>query len=785
MDFQFYNVALTLLLSFTFHVAQAQPAPPSSEKTGTDGYVGSTSCVECHETQYTLWQGSNHDLAMQEANERTVLGDFSGATYDHFGTISTFVVRDGQYFVRTDGPDGALHEYPIAYTFGVFPLQQYLITFPGGRLQALDIAWDSRPEAEGGKRWFHLHPQSPVPHGDVLHWTGPNLNWNYMCAACHSTNLKINYDEQGDGYRTTWAQINVGCEACHGPGEKHIDWARAKAKEEADSKVPSQYDSSSDKSLSVLFRERVGVSWVLDPKTGKPQRSRPRTTKIEIETCAPCHSRRSQLQEAPRPGRPLMDAFLPALLTEGLYFADGQMQDEVYVYGSFLQSRMAQAGVNCSDCHDPHSGTLRLPGSEVCAQCHDANRYAARAHHFHEPGTAGASCIECHMPATTYMGVDQRNDHSFRIPRPDLTLTLGTPNACNRCHSSYTAAWANEAVKKWYGNPLGGFQRFAPALSAARRQQPEAKQLLRALIEDNEQPAIARATGLRELSGYLDRETLPLIARGLQDDDPMVRVAALTALAPLDSAVSWPLASPLLDDDRLAVRIEAGRLLAPALTTELSPEETKKLRRAVDEYIAAQRVSAERPEAQVNLGTLFSFLREFGKAEIHYRRALELQPDFIPAYVNLSDLLSRLERESEGEALLRVGLARQPEVASLHYALGLSLIRQKRLSEGLPHLARANALEPDNARFGYVYAVALQSTHELDKALEVLEATHERAPGNIEVLQALVAYNRDAGRLMTARKYAENLSTLTKGDPALARLIQELDSAIESGVGRR
>jgi len=785
MNLKFHGFALALLLCFSFKGTHAQPAPPSREKAGTDGYVGSTACAECHESQYTLWQGSNHEQAMQEANEHTVLGDFSGATYDHFGTISTFFVRDEKYFVRTDGPEGALHEYPISYTFGVFPLQQYLVTFPGGRLQALDIAWDSRAEADGGKNWFHLHPQNPVRQGDVLHWTGPNLNWNYMCASCHSTNLKKNYEEQADGYRTTWAQINVGCEACHGPGKPHIDWARAKTNVDAISKAPYQYDPSTDMKLSVIFRERHGVSWVLNPTTGKPQRSQPRTTKIEIETCAPCHSRRSQLHEAPQPGRPFMDGFMPALLTEGLYFADGQMQDEVYVYGSFLQSRMAGAGVNCSDCHDPHSGILRLPGSEVCAQCHDAKRYATRAHHFHEPGTAGASCIECHMPATTYMGVDQRNDHSFRIPRPDLSLTLGTPNACNQCHSSYTATWAAEAMVKWYGTAKSGLQRFAPALNAARRQQPEAKQLLKALIKDKEQPAIARATGLEALSDLLDRDTLQLIASGLQDDDPMLRMAALRALAPLDSTLAWPLASPLLSDSRLAVRIEAGRLLAHSITKELQPDDATKLQRAIDEYIAAQRFNAERPEAQSSLGSLFADIGEFKMAEGSYRRALELQPDFAPAYANLSDLLSRLGREPEGEKLLRAGLARLPEVGALQHALGLSLVRQKRISDALQYLARANELEPDNARFGYVYAVALQATGELEKALRVLEATHERAPGNIEVLQALVAYNRDAGRLMTARKYAENLSTLTNHDPALDRLIQELDAAIESGVGRR
>jgi len=224
-------------------------------------FVGGKVCAGCHQKEYKLWQGSHHDLAMQVANDNTVLGDFSDANFTYFGVTSTFYKRDGKFKVRTDGPEGKLKDYEIKYAFGVYPLQQYLIEFPGGRLQALSIAWDSRPKGEGGQRWFHLYPKEKITHDDTLHWTGPNQNWNYMCAECHSTNLKKNYDLKSDTYSTTWFEINVSCEACHGPGSRHVAWAEHKSDRE-------KLDSDPDKGLIVVLDERKGVKWTIDSETG-------------------------------------------------------------------------------------------------------------------------------------------------------------------------------------------------------------------------------------------------------------------------------------------------------------------------------------------------------------------------------------------------------------------------------------------------------------------------------------------------------------------------------------
>ncbi|NNG13164.1 MAG: hypothetical protein HKM88_07950, partial [Halobacteria archaeon] len=428
-------------------------------------YAGRVVCADCHTEQASLWSGSHHDLAMQPVNAKSVLGDFAGASLTHFGVTSSFYTKDDKFMVRTEGPDGKLQDYVIKYVFGVEPLQQYLIEFPGGRLQALGLAWDTRAKEQGGQRWFHLYPDEKIAHDDELHWTKPSQNWNSMCAECHSTHLEKNYDPVARTFDTTWSEIDVSCEACHGPGSAHVIWAEQK---------PGWKKLESNKGLSILLDERKDVQWKMDPKTGNALRSQARDSDKEIEMCARCHARRSPISGQYAHGESFMDHYLPRLLDDGMYFADGQIDDEVYVYGSFIQSKMYHAGVTCSDCHEPHSMALKVPGNGVCLQCHQASRFDQTSHHFHKPGSSGTSCAECHMPPKDYMVVDPRHDHSMRIPRPDLSVSLGTPNACNGCHPDQSAQWAAEQVKNWYGHTPEGFQNYAAALHDARNQAPGA-----------------------------------------------------------------------------------------------------------------------------------------------------------------------------------------------------------------------------------------------------------------------------------------------------------------------
>lgn len=738
-------LGLLLLSACDRDGVQEQP----SLSQGPVTYVGATACGECHAAEVEAWQGSHHDLAMQVASEQTVLGDFADAKFSYAGQTTRFFRRDGGYFVNTDGPDGKPADYAIRYTFGITPLQQYLIEFPDGRLQALSISWDSRPAEQGGQRWFHLYAGQKVEHEDPLHWTKPSQNWNFMCAECHSTDLRRNYDVATDRFATRWSEINVACEACHGPASGHLAWARL-----------TDRQREADQMLGLVARFEPRAAWNMDATTGTARRTTPRKAQTELETCALCHARRAQLLEGHRPGKPLADTHLPALLTADLYHADGQMLDEVYNYGSFLQSRMHAQGVSCSDCHEPHSLKLRAAGSAVCAQCHATDRYAAATHHRHAPESAAAECAACHMPVRTYMGVDQRHDHSFRVPRPDLSQSLGTPNACNDCHADRSAAWAADAVTRWHGTGRKGLQTFAPALQAARSMQLSAPQLLAEVAGDESQPAIARATALSELAPWLSPARFATLNRGLDDPDPLVRIGALQGLEGMPPEQRWATAGSMLKDPVRAVRVTVVGYLLAAPPGQLQPAQRQAMEQAIEEYLQVQMTNADRADARTNIALVWKYRGDALRAEAELQAALRLDPSFMPARVNLADLYRVLGRETDVERVLREGLVAYPDDASLHYALGLALVRTQHMPDAIRSLRRAAELAPDVPRHAWTHAIALDAVGRTEDALRILRENQQRHPADGETLQALVDLLRKRGDESAARGYERQLAQL-------------------------
>ncbi len=755
------------LLSYRINrLRQGTHAPVGGAQTAAAAqFVGAQVCGACHERELRLWTGSHHQLAMQPATDATVLGDFNGAALMYNGVRSRFFRRGGGFFVHTDGPDGTLHDYRIQYTFGVAPLQQYLIRFPGGRLQALSIAWDSRSRAQGGQRWFHLYADQKISPGNPLHWTGPDQNWNFMCADCHCTNVRKNYDFRTRTYSTTYAEIDVACEACHGPGSRHAAWARGSGSWQAADKT---------KGLLISLDERRNAAWRIDPATGNARRGTPRVSSREIQMCARCHSRRGQIHEDFVHGQPVDDDYRVALLDANLYYPDGQIKAEDYEYGSFIQSRMFHAGVTCSDCHEPHSLKLRAQRNKVCSQCHAPDKYDSSAHHFHQTGSPGARCVECHMPATLYMVIDARRDHSIRIPRPDLSVTLGVPNACNKCHTDKPAQWSAETVRKWYGHGPAGFQRFADALDAGWLGAPGAGGLLAELIDDHGQPAIARASALVRIGNLADPLALATARQAVADKDALVRRAAARALYDTAPNVSGPVLSPLLADPVRAVRIEAAEVLAGAPVNALALGGQAALRRAAGEYVAAQELNADRPEAHLDLALLFTRRKQFAQAESELGDALSLEPTFTPAAVNLADLYRELGRDTEGERVLRAAIARAPQDASLEHALGLLLIRQGHRKEALHHLAAAAKLDPSNERAAYAYALALDDAGRSGAAIDVLRAELEKHPFDRDALAALASLYGKIGNPRQGLLYANRSVELDPDNPQARQLLAQL-----------
>jgi len=698
-------------------------------------YVTSAACAPCHAEQHQRWIGSHHGRAMQVANEATVLGDFADRTVSIGAVTARFTRRDGGFWIDTTGPDGKPGQYRVQYTFGVEPLQQYLIELPGGRMQAFAMAWDTRDAKSGGQRWFHVSPEeADAPAGDPFHWSGMFFNWNSQCAACHSTALDKKFDAATGTYGTTWSDLTVGCESCHGPGAAHVEWAAVPAADRAPAPTYA---------LAVDFG----------------------TTGAELQVCAPCHSRRTELAPLLAHGEPFTDHYLPEDLEEGLYHADGQILDEVYEYGSFVQSRMYARGVTCSDCHEPHGLQLRAVGDAMCVTCHNPGgnqrfptlrkaAYAAESHHHHPAESEGARCVSCHMPATTYMVVDDRRDHGFRVPRPDLTTQTGAPNACNQCHTEKTPQWASDAVAAWTGRAPA--PHWSQEIAAARG--GRAAGALRKLVEDETLPPIVRATALELLSGRRGASQ-ELIGRAGAAADPQLRAAAARALQTLPPRERLAIGTALLGDSRRAVRSEAAAAMAEA--TPLMPPETAALfARAAAEYRASQELYADRPDGPYNLATFLAAQGQLAEAKREYQRAIERGAYFIPAYVNLADLY-RLEGDEAAAAdTLRRAVAIDADNAAVRHALGLALVRQGKTSEGVVELERSVAAAPDNARYAYVYGVALHSVGRGDEAIRILTAASERHPEDIEILGALFSMHRERGETAIAQRLAEQLTRL-------------------------
>ena len=686
-------------------VAPGHAAPESGGQAGP-AYVSATVCAECHMDAYKAWQGSHHDWALKHANAASVLGDFKDAVFAHQGTHSRSFTRDGKFFIETDGPEGKFREFEIKYTIGVEPLQQYLVELDKGRLQVLDIAWDTAQ-----KRWFHLYPDQKLGTGDGLHWSGPYKNWNARCAECHQTNFTKGYSPKSASYQSKWSELNVACEACHGPGEAHVLWA----------KEPMIFEKQRPRSVD---GKGLTVGFAADD------------AETEIQVCARCHSRRSPLgANSPSPGARFADHYKLALLRAGLYHADGQIDDEVYVYGSFLQSKMYARGVSCTNCHESHSGSLVAEGNAVCTQCHSPAgnagfrtlkkaAYNSASHHHHQTGSQGAQCVNCHMPAKTYMRVDRRRDHSFRVPRPDLSAKLATPNACIGCHKDKTAAWATSKLQDWFPGGRMGTSHYGEILYEGRnRPGAETAENLIDLALDTLKPAIVRASALGLLRRSITPQLLARISALLTDKSDLVRSAALRLFQNASATLKATTAGALLNDPTRSVRLEAAQLLIGVPLDGLSKAERTAARNAIAAYKSSIFARADFPETQIQIAGLAMVLRDFRTAQKALQTAVRMDPQLADAWVMLARIQSALRQRDRARKTLEQAAQELPDNGSVLLELG-SLYTQSR---------------------------------QHDRAIEALEKSRKLSGSSPALLDLLVANHLGLGNLDQARAYADEL----------------------------
>ncbi len=765
-----FVATLVILLTFPawlvrYHLEKKHRPVTTQEAT----YVGGETCIECHPKEYHDWQGSDHDLAMAPATLESVEGNFDNATFtDSKGVTSRFFKKDGKYFVHTKGPGGKYGNFEITYTFGVHPLQQYLVPFDDGRLQCLPIAWDTLT-----KSWYSL-PDSIYKEEDLtpdnwLYWTNNGQNWNGMCADCHSTNLKKGYDPDKHTYHTTWTDINVNCEACHGPGSEHLKWAN----------------------LPEMDRPE-GVNYGLTVNTSNME------TVDEVQLCARCHARRSVLGDFfPHHFHgDLLDYMVPQLLNEPHYFSDGQILDEDYVWGSFTQSYMYQehVRVKCSDCHNSHSGKVILPieDNQLCLQCHRADVYDTYQHTFHkkagEPGQPlllegghkevavgeGALCVNCHMPGRYYMGVDFRRDHSIRIPRPDLSMRYGTPNACTQCHTDKSDRWAEENIRKWYGTSRR--HHYGEVLARGRRSDPAVLDSLILMTQDILFPVIVRATAITLLQNYPLQKSFAALTKAFSDPESLIREAAVRSLPNLDPQAYRQALQPMLNDPAKAVRMQAAFRLSAFPHRQIEAKYQKAFNKALKEYRQAMLYMGDFASSRHNLGILYANQGQTDNAIRSYEEALRIDNLFFPARINLALLYNQKGENDKAEKMLRETLAAEPDFSEGYYYMGLLKAEKKEYEAALRYLLEAARRMPEYVRINYNISLLYQQMNQPAQAEIYLKKCLAADPRNYDYLYAAATFYLNRKDMEKARQYAVLLKEYYPANPAGENILKAVIS---------
>lgn len=643
-------------------------------------FLGDSNCKECHKEQFKDWKGSHHDKAMQKADSVSVLADFNNKIFVSQGVTSRFYKKGNLFFVNTEGPDGKNHDYKIEYTFGITPLQQYIVKFPNGHYQCLRTAWDTEKN-----KWFDLYPDFKVVHSEWLHWSRGALNWNNMCSDCHSTNVRKNYDYKNNSYNTQYAIINVSCEACHGPGKQHVEDVN-----------------------------RLGEKYVSTNTLRMTQHTKPKDL---VDDCARCHMRREQFSEFYNFSGTMLDHYFPQLIEEPIYHADGQILDEDYVYGSFVQSKMYKNNVACNNCHNSHSLKLKFEGNALCTQCHVPDKYNTPKHHFHPMGTESARCINCHMPGKYYMGNDFRRDHSFRVPRPDLSVKYGTPNACAGCHKKGDT-WAWESFKKLYGtvDSLHFSDKLIPGITG----QPNGHIGLLELINDASEPEIVRASAVKAMAGYNSQNFLREYLKWLNDKSPIVRGATLDVLSEQNNPDYLQYFIPLLKDPKRSVRIKSFYALGGMPESQIPSNYAEVYKRVKQEFETHLKTNSDFVGGRVKEANYFIKKGDIQRGIQGYESALKIDNINSQLRLTLANLYYNTQNYKKAEESFKAVIKQEPKFGLTYYSLGLMYAELNKVDEAIKQMEKANDLMSKNIRIYYNLSLLYDKNQSKEKAEQTL-----------------------------------------------------------------
>ena len=709
-------------------------------------FVGSKSCKTCHEEEFKSWEGSHHDQAMKIADSTTILADFNNTTFTHNKVKSSFFKKEGAFYVNTEGPDGKYYDYKIVYTFGFTPLQQYIVAFPNGEFQCLLTAWDSVKN-----KWFHLQPNLDIIHDEWINWSGGSQRWNTMCADCHSTNLHKNYDSNTTTYNTTYSEINVACEACHGPSSKHNAYYENLSKNVSSGTEKSDYYFSGVKNV---------IPEKLDMATLFP-------SKELVNKCARCHSLRSQITKVFDYKGEFLDHYYPSLFEDPVYELDGQIKDEDYVYGSFIQSKMFSKGISCGNCHDIHSLKLKKTGNDLCLTCH-VPAYNEPSHHYHKVNTEGAQCINCHMTGKYYMGNDFRRDHSFRIPRPDQTVKYDTPNACNGCHTDKSAKWASDFIIEKYG---------------AKRPDHFSDHLLKGYFEDingfkelfsnTSYPEIARATALKQYTNQpISYDEILALTMYLKDSSAMVRTETIRAFERIGNTDISNKIKPLLMDPIRAVRISGARYFN--MTGE-DMSTYNGFKKANKEFLEELDMNSDFALGQQQMALYYQVKGNDDAAVEAYKRAIEIDNRFNMARMNLALLYYQRGLIKESEALYLKVVEQEPEFSQSYYMLGLLYNETGNNDKSINYLKLAIEKEPANMNAFYNYALKLQQAKKNDESIKIINRGLKIFPNNERLLYAKLIGQINLKQTINAKKTCNLLIEIAPTNSNYRQILESLE----------
>jgi len=665
-------------------------------------------CADCHAEEAKLWLSSDHAKAMATPSQTSILGDFSDVEVSHHSQQARFYSKDGDYLIDFT-EQGVMTTYTVAFAFGHSPLQEYLIETSDGRYQVFPFAYDTRDRELGGQKWYPIYADEDIEPNDRLHWKQPLQNWNGMCADCHSDGLKRNYLPSKNKFDTTYDNINVGCASCHTQGPTHGSLESGKPKPIAKQTLATPQWSRAPGDKVASLKGTVNKLTVID-------------------TCYSCHSLRSPLTDGIDVASKFLDQFSPNLLTPPLYHADGQIRDEVYVYGSFLQSKMYRAGVTCLNCHDPHSQKIKIEGNGLCLQCHEPKSYQTIAHTNHPLSSTGGQCVSCHMPETTYMGVDARRDHSFSIPRPHLSEAFNTPNACVKCHEDKSNNWASEATKKMWGRHNAP-SRADHAYMQLQHQGHLEPQAHLALAQDLSLSPIKRASVISLLPQSINQLSASQAKPFITSDEPLVRLAIAKVgylLPPHERLKEF---SKLATDPLKAVRVASADNLVD-IQSEIAG-----LDKATNELLLSHEISTWRGEANLNSSLTHAKLGNTYQSIEALKHAITIDPYFDASYINLADHYRQQRLLSKELETLTKGIAAIPRSASLHHAMGLLKIRNQDKPSSIAYFKKAMSLDPTNVQHVYLYVLALDAVGSTDLAIEALRDTIEQYRYNPQLVQ--------------------------------------------------